>query len=240
VLAALIVSLVAGLHQVVAQPSSTSAPPAERGAQIWTSDCAFCHGPTGKGTFQGPDITQAGTAAVSFQVSTGRMPKAYPLHREKPTYSPADIQALVQYTTGFVTGPAVPSVDVAAADVANGGELYRLNCAACHQMVGSGGVLAYDVVVPSLHESTPAQVVEAMRTGPGQMPVFDRTTFSDAEAADIAAYVNLLHHPDDRGGLNLGHFGPVPEGLVAITLGLGAMVLITRLLGTRSRPPGAI
>jgi ubiquinol-cytochrome c reductase cytochrome c subunit len=239
VLAALTLSLVAGLHQVVAQPSSTSAPPAGRGQQIYTGDCAFCHGPTGQGTFQGPDITQAGTAAVDFQVSTGRMPKAYPLHREKPKYTADDIKALVDYTSGFVTGPAVPSVDLAAADVAHGGELYRLNCAACHQMVASGGVLAYDVVVPSLRGSTATQVVEAMRTGPGQMPVFDKTTFSDDDAANIAAYVNELHDPADRGGLSLGHFGPVPEGLVAIVLGLGAMVLITRMLGTRSRPPGS-
>ena len=38
----------------------------------------------------------------------------------------------------------------------------------------------------------------------------------------------------DRGGLSLGHLGPVPEGLVALGIGLVACILVTRWLGTKA------
>ena len=43
-----------------------------------------------------------------------------------------EIVALVEYAGAFGDGPAIPDVDPAAGDLAAGGELYRLNCAACH------------------------------------------------------------------------------------------------------------
>src|SRR4051794_6647907 len=60
--------------------ASTAAPvalAAADGAQIWTRDCAFCHGDRGQGSFQGPAITTSGTASVDFMVRTGRMPAPY-------------------------------------------------------------------------------------------------------------------------------------------------------------------
>ena len=39
------------------------------------------------------------------------------------------------------TGPTIPDVDIARGDVAAGGELYRLNCAACHVASGSGAAI---------------------------------------------------------------------------------------------------
>src|SRR5581483_5537991 len=146
---------------------------------------------------------------------------------------PEEIEAIVDYVRTFVAGPDVPNVDTSAADLAAGGEVYRLNCASCHQAVGAGGALAYGVTAPSLDQSTPTQVVEALRVGPGAMPVFGPDQLPDDQAANAAAYVEYLRKPDDRGGLSLFHLGPVPEGLVAWVIGLGAAFVLIRWLGTR-------
>jgi ubiquinol-cytochrome c reductase cytochrome c subunit len=221
------------------------------GQAIWSQDCAFCHGVRGEGSFQGPSITASGTAAVDFMVRTGRMPSPFragaegdllsdppPAQRGRhaSAYSDEQIRALVDFTAGFVSGPAaVAPPDTAGADLGRGGELYRLQCSACHQMAGSGGALAYGAVGPALDQATPREAIEAMRVGPGNMPIFDRSVISDAEAVDVAAYVEYLHHPEDRGGADLWHLGPVPEGLVAWLVGIGGLVLFCRWLGERQK-----
>jgi ubiquinol-cytochrome c reductase cytochrome c subunit len=135
-----------------------------------------CHGVDGVGTDLGPTLVNSGAASASFYLTTGRMPAAqgtpYQPPRKQPAYNQADIDALVAYVASLGTGPAIPTVDVADADVAAGGVLYRANCASCHQSAGAGGALSYGQSAPDLKKSTPTQVVEAMRTGPGQMPVF--------------------------------------------------------------------
>jgi ubiquinol-cytochrome c reductase cytochrome c subunit len=65
------------------------------------------------------------------------------------------------------------------------------------------------------------------------MPVFGPQTLTDQQVSDIASYVEYLHHPEDRGGLGLGHLGPIPEGFVGWVVGMGALLLIARLIGTR-------
>jgi ubiquinol-cytochrome c reductase cytochrome c subunit len=47
------------------------------------------------------------------------------------------------------------------------------------------------------------------------MPKFSPTRLSDAQLDSLIAYILYARHPDDRGGIALGHVGPVPEGLVA-------------------------
>ncbi len=209
------------------------------GRELYQRDCAVCHGTAGDGTYRGPDITASGAGGVDFVLSTGRMPieePSDPTSRSEPSYSPEEIEAIVSYVeANFVDGPPVPDVDVTGADLSEGGILYRLNCASCHQAAGAGGALAYGTIAPELGEATPVEVVGAMRLGPGRMPVFDDEAFDEAEAAAIAAYVEELDEPRDRGGFDLGHFGPVPEGLVAWVFGLGTMVLVIRWLGVRQR-----
>ncbi|HEY0517881.1 MAG TPA: cytochrome c, partial [Ilumatobacteraceae bacterium] len=118
--------------------------------------------------------------------------------------------------------------DVATADLAEGGEDFRLACAACHQAAGRGGALRFEEA-PSLLRSTPLQVAEAMRTGPGTMPVFGSQAFDDARVAGIARYVEYLHQPTDVGGEPLWHFGPLAEGMIAfvaaILLAAGLLVI---------------
>jgi ubiquinol-cytochrome c reductase cytochrome c subunit len=165
------------------------------------------------------------------------MPIADPddvVRRHKPKYRPETIAALVAYVGALTPGDPepVPSVDVAAADLPRGGELYRLNCAACHSWSGTGGALL-GREAPGLSKSTPAQVVEAVRTGPGSMPSFGRESFSDDDAAAVAAYVRQLQRPEDRGGDPLLHLGPLPEGALAWVGGIGLLIMFTVWAGDR-------
>ena len=205
------------------------------GRTIWLGQCAICHGPQAKGTRRAPDISDRGTAAVDFQVRTGRMPLKHPdqrMQRHRPVLDDEQITALVSYTATFFTGPQAGTPSLAGADLTAGNETFLANCSSCHHSAGAGGALAGGDVAPQLYEATPREVREAIRSGPGNMPKFAPGSISDAKVADLAAYVDHLKQPGDRGGFDLGHLGPVPEGLVAVVIGLGAMVLVVRWLGT--------
>ena len=194
------------------------------GRALYQTGCSSCHGEDATGSDQVPSLVGVGAAAADFQLRTGRMPLAVigeQAVRKPPAYSDDEIKALVAYVASLGPGPAIPTVDVATADVVHGGDLFRANCAACHNAAGVGGALSYGHHAPSLLSATPTEVVEAMRTGPGQMPVFGEDTFTDQQATDISAYVTgVLQHPDNRGGFPLGSTGPVPEGFVAWTVGI--------------------
>ncbi len=208
------------------------------GRTIWLRDCAVCHGADARGGEGGPDISRRGAAAVDFMVTTGRMPLPSPtaaLQRRRSPYNAAQQRALIDYASTLVTGPAIPRVDIDRSNLSHGGAAYRQNCATCHQSAGSGGALAFGENAPDLSHALPTQVVEAMRIGPGTMPKFPRATISATQADQIAAYVQELRHPADPGGIDLGRLGPVPEGLIAWVFGLGALMLITRLLGRPRR-----
>ena len=57
-------------------------------------------------------------------------------------YSEEDIAAMAAYVASLAPGPAIPTeeqIDYSDADVAYGGELFRINCAMCHNAAGAGG-----------------------------------------------------------------------------------------------------
>jgi ubiquinol-cytochrome c reductase cytochrome c subunit len=217
-------------------PHDDLLPQARDGRELWLRDCAVCHGDRGQGSERGPDITDAGLGGVDFMVRTGRMPifePDDPIERRAPQYDDEEIDQLLSYVGTFVAGRGVPVGEVEGADEAQGGELYRLHCAACHQMAGQGGALAYGVAAPSLGAATAVETVEAARFGPGTMPAFDPEALSDEELADVAAYVQVLRDPEDDGGWAIGHFGPVPEGAAAFLFGMIPIALVARWLGER-------
>ena len=204
-------------------------PPVE---QVFLRDCATCHGAHLEGTDDGPALTAAGPALLDYELSTGRMPLPDPdaeVVRRHPAYDRNTMDALIEHIVALgATGEAVPHLDLAGADVARGGEQFRANCAACHQAAGQGGALRYGEA-PALHASTPLQVAEATRTGPGTMPVFPAAGLTDADLSAIARYVQELQHAEDPGGQPLWHLGPLAEGLVAfvvVVLLAGALALI--------------
>lgn len=220
------------------------------GETLWNRDCASCHGVTGDGTKWAPSLHDKGPAGVALTVETGRMPieRLAPFGQgridpevmdemtaaDEPSYSPRQIDALVEYTRGFLGGPDVRQVDIADVDLSRGKEQFQLNCAACHGWSGRGGALTSGDVAPSLTDSTPSQVVQAMRVGLGIMPVFNEAAINDQEAAAIAGYVQVLQSPRTGGLTGLGYRGPVPEGAVAWFVGLLAIVLAVRWIGAAS------
>ena len=212
--------------------NQTATPPdalVSRGNELFVASCASCHGAGGVGTDQGPALIGVGAAAADFQLTTGRMPLANPKGqpvRKPRAFNAAEIRALVAYVASLGPGLAIPHVDVAAGDLSKGGTLFRLNCAACHSSAGVGGALSYGSDAPSLQSATPTQIAEAIRTGPGQMPVFGSDTFSKRQVDSIVRYVKYLQHPDDPGGFSLGRIGPITEGMVALLIGIPLLLFV--------------
>ena len=226
----------AAVGAFVIPPAAAQPPQAEDTATTYLRDCGVCHGSRGEGTRQSPPIAGLGRAIVDYEISTGRMPIADPDDRPKRKavrYSPEQIGALVDHVAAFAPGgDDIPSIDLRTADVAGGGVLYRLHCAACHAWAGDGGALV-EQAAPGLHKATPLQIAEAIRTGPGTMPAFGSAALDDEELAAVVAYATYLRDPDDRGGFGLWHLGPVAEGAVAWILGVGLLVLGARWIGDR-------
>ena len=220
-----------------AAPSAGGMPaqPAEPlGAELYAAQCASCHGADGRGVEdRGPTLETEGPAAVDFALRTGRMPMSAPdmeARRGPVRYSEDEIRALVEYAGAFGDGPEIPDVDPDAGDLSVGGELYRLNCAACHVASGSGAAIGGGREAPSLMESTPTEVGEAIIVGPGAMPVFG--TFSDSDIDSVARYVQQLQEEETTAVDDFGGAGPVAEGLAAWLLGLLPLIGLTRWIGT--------
>lgn len=237
------VLVTAALGTIVASSAQGRAPQLSRGgpvdaAVLYKEQCASCHGENAGGTVRAPSLHGVGEAAVDFYLSTGRMPKrgAGPTNIPpyRPILTPQQIAALDQYVTQLAArgGPGIPDVNPARGDMAEGGKLFRENCAACHGWGGTGGELT-DGPVPAITEATPTQLGEAVRVGPGRMPVFGDKTLTPAQVNAIAAYLRLIQHPVDRGGNPISHYGPFAEGAVAWLLGLMAILGFIRWIGKR-------
>jgi ubiquinol-cytochrome c reductase cytochrome c subunit len=235
----------------VGRPTSThvSTARAVEIRDVYLRDCATCHGADARGTGAGPDLRGAGAAQVDFQLASGRMPvptgdaAQHPRRpsveeaqaRRKPRYDDATRHSLVAYVVSLAGGggPAIPDLDLTRGDVASGGTLFRLQCAACHSWSGDGGALLQRDA-PSTHPASALEIAEAVRSGPGNMPAFGRAAVSDAQLQSLVRYVRHLDHPEDRGGAPLWHLGPLAEGAVAVFVGLGLLVVAVRWIGTRS------
>jgi ubiquinol-cytochrome c reductase cytochrome c subunit len=221
-------------------PSAPAATPsAGPGRDLYLRDCAWCHGAQGEGSVYGPPLIGVGAASADFMLSTGRMPipqpEAQPEHRA-PAYTREQIRQLVEFVAALGGGPAIPSVDPNDGSIGQGAQLYEENCASCHGSVAAGGALTQGIEAPPLTDSTPLQIAEAIRLGgagfrTGKMPKFGPDLLNDHEVNSIVRYVLDLQHPDDRGGQNLGHLGPIPEGLVAWLIGLLALIVVIRWIG---------
>ncbi|MCL2730063.1 MAG: c-type cytochrome [Actinomycetia bacterium] len=213
-----------------------------QGKKLYSVGCASCHGTSGQGSSDGPSLVGVGSAAVDFQVGTGRMPAQQPgaqIPKKKNIYTQAEIDQLAAYVASLGPGPVTPTKDQyspTGADAAKGGELFRTNCAQCHNFVGRGGALTDGKFAPSLKGVDPKHIYEAMQTGPQNMPSFPDTTMPQDAKADIIAYLDEVDSSksDNPGGFTLGAIGPVSEGLFAWVFGLGTMIAIAVWMAART------
>jgi ubiquinol-cytochrome c reductase cytochrome c subunit len=225
---------IVGLTSLVGQGSQPTQSANPLGAGLYATQCASCHGVDGEGVEdRGPSLRDEGRAAVDFVLRTGRMPLAVPNiqpSRGPVRYTEEEIVALVDYAGAFGNGPDIPVVDPTAGDLAEGGVLYRLNCAACHVTSGAGAAIGGGFEAPDLMESTPTEIGEAILVGPSVMPAFG--SFREQDINSVAAYIDDLQRMETTGPNDFGGAGPVAEGLAAWLLGLIPLIAFTRWIGT--------
>lgn len=224
-----------------ATASTASTEQVEEGRQLFLANCASCHGLAAEGTPSGPGLAGVGAASVDFQMGTGRMPMTQPAVQaprvEKVKFSEEQIAAVAAYVASLAPGPAIPDEKYTTgegADLGRGGELYRVNCAMCHNSVGAGGALTRGKYAPSLEGVDGKYIYEAMVSGPQSMPVFNDANLSPEDKNDIIGYLKSLEEAGSPGGMAMGRLGPVPEGLFTWVFGLGIMVGFAVWLGAKA------
>ncbi len=217
-----------------AQSASASEESVTEGQKLFAANCATCHGMEAQGTDEAPSLYGVGAASVDFQMGTGRMPLAYqgPQGAQKPIqFTQQQIDAVADYVASLAPGPAIPDekwLDGSSnVDIARGGELFRINCAMCHNVAGAGGALTEGKYAPQLKGVEARHIYEAMVSGPQNMPVFNDMNLTPQDKADIISFLKFQEENDSVGGFDLGSLGPVSEGLFIWIFGLGAIVGVT-------------
>ncbi|WP_421840025.1 cytochrome c [Mycobacterium sp.] len=231
--------------QVAVADESTSAL-LRKGKQLFDTSCVSCHGANLEGVpDHGPSLIGVGEAAVYFQVSTGRMPAMRgeaQAPRKDPIFDEAQTDAIGAYVQANGGGPTVVRNEdgslamhsLRGSDLGRGGDLFRLNCASCHNFTGKGGALSSGKYAPDLRPANEQQILAAMRTGPQNMPKFSDRQLSFDAKKDIIAYVRTITEPRQAGGYNLGGFGPAPEGMAMWIIGMVAAIGLALWIGARS------
>jgi ubiquinol-cytochrome c reductase cytochrome c subunit len=159
--------------------------------------------------------------------------------RKAPLYDEREVEALAAYVASLAPGPEIPGEELLNYErdgsVAEGGELFRTNCAMCHNYAGQGGALTRGKYAPTVMGVTPRHIYEAMITGPQAMPVFSDKTITPEEKLSIIKWIKAAEAEPQLGGAALGRVGPVTEGLLAWTLGLGLLVGVAVWLAMKAR-----
>ncbi|MBW0093056.1 c-type cytochrome [Pseudonocardia sp. KRD-184] len=222
-----------------------------KGEQLYNENaCITCHGANLQGVNdRGPSLIGVGDAAAYFQVSTGRMPLARQEAQAqrkppRPAFDPdteegqANLDALGAFIQANGGGPARPQAtgeELRGENPARGGELFRLNCASCHNFTGRGGALSSGKYAPTLDPATETVIYTAMLSGPQNMPKFSDRQLTPEEKADIIAYIKSVSGDvANPGGAGLGGIGPVSEGLIAFIVGLAGLIGFALWLGAKS------
>ena len=210
------------------------------GRKLFLANCATCHGRNAEGRAANPSLIGVGAAAVDFQVGTGRMPLAGPAiqapRRDTIKFTDEQVASLAAYVASLGPGPAIPDDQFTKGDgnIARGNQLFKVNCAMCHNFAGSGGALTRGKYAPSLRDVSGKHMYEAMVTGPQSMPVFNDANLSPEDKNDVISYLHELDKNENPGGMTLGNLGPVSEGMFVWVFGLGLMIAAAVWVGSKA------
>lgn len=238
-------ALVGGIYTAFAPSASAQDDPvlsgsAQQGQLLYDDSCISCHGRNAQGVpGRGPSLVGVGSAAVEFQVTTGRMPAVRQegqAERKTPVFTNAQAADIGAYIQALGGGPRIPAGDNfhSGANLSAGGELFRVNCSSCHAFAAGGGALSSGKYAPSMDVSTDRQIYGAMLSGPQNMPVFGDNQLTPTEKRDVIAYIQNLKADQDPGGLGIGRLGPVSEGLVIFLVGIVGLVFATLWIAGKS------
>jgi ubiquinol-cytochrome c reductase cytochrome c subunit len=227
------------VNEAKASTTTFSANDAEEGGKLFAANCATCHGMGGSGSQDGPSLVGVGAASVDFQVGTGRMPMQMngPQALEKPVqFNDQQTHQLAAYVASLGAGPAIPEESLLdeKGNAAVGGELFRTNCAMCHNAAAAGGALTRGKFAPALEDTSGKHIYEAMVTGPQNMPVFSDSNITPEGKRDIITFLKQIETSGSPGGAELGSLGPVAEGLFVWIAGLGVIIAFTIWLTSRT------
>ena len=205
-------------------------------AMLYQTRCSSCHGLNLQGGPQAPPLVNVDAADVDFMLQTGRMPAERPWEeevRKPPIFTHAQISELVAYVMSKSSGEqSLPAIH-SGGDVRSGQIVYAENCAQCHSATGKGNNVGYRNVAPSMMDSTPLEIAEAVRTGPDVMPKFGPHVIDQKHLDDLLAYVRWLQTANyNAGGFALSNWGPISEGFVAWAIGISVLVFLVRRLGS--------
>lgn len=222
-----------------AQTSASTTLSVEDGEKLFQSNCATCHGLDLQGTDSGPSLYGVGELSVEFQLATGRMPlqmQGPQAPQKSPQFTQPQIDAMAAYVQSVAPGPTFPSEEIldGEGDVAHGAELFRVNCAMCHNVSAAGGALTEGKYAPALTSTSALHIYAAMVTGPQNMPVFGDMNLSDDDKRDIISALLFQQESVSVGGFSLGNLGPVSEGLFVWIFGIGGLVAITVWITAKS------
>lgn len=226
-----------------AYPARASAAQIKTGERLFNVHCSSCHGLSLQGTAQAPPLINTDAEDVDFMLRTGRMPAEIPFEEEfhkPPRFNAQQFEDIVDYVSSKSSGskmlPVVNAPDFTQAPpkmLQRGRQVFEENCEQCHAATGRGDGVGYEDVAPELTDATPEEIAEAVRMGPDVMPVFGKNIIPDHDLDALITYVGYLQRGKyNPGGLQLANWGPVSEGFMAWTFGIGLLVLLVRRIGS--------